>query len=462
MADEKAMKVPPQNVEAERCVIGGMLIDQNAINKILEFLTPDDFYRETHKIIFEAMISLYQKNEPVDLVTVTNELRSSGKLEAAGGVVYLSALVDSIPTAANIVHYGKIVHEKAILRRLIQGATEIVERGFDQDASNVDDFLDQAEKVIFDVAQRRFKPSFFAVKDIIKDSFKMIEELYERKELVTGVPTGFTELDRLTAGLQKSDLIIIAGRPSMGKTAFALNIVMHAAMEDDVPSAIFSLEMSKEQLMMRLLCSEARIDASRLRGGFLSDPDWPKLTRAAGALSDAEIFIDDSPAMNVLEMRAKARRLQKEHDIGLVVVDYLQLMRGVGGAESREREISEISRSLKALAKELNVPVIAISQLNRAVEARQDKRPQLADLRESGSIEQDADVVMFVYRDEVYNHESDEKGIAEIIVGKQRNGPIGRTKLAFLSQYTRFENLAHGMDGVLSALPPDVSDESPF
>jgi len=446
MPDEKNVKVPPQNVEAERAVIGGLLIDPDAANKVIEFLQSEDFYRENHKVIFDAIVSLYQKNEPADIVTVTNELRSLGTLEKAGGASYLSAIVDSTPTAANIVHYAKIVHEKAILRRLITGATEITEMGYSDSLVDVDDLLDRAEGIIFEIAQRRFKPSFYAVKDIVKDSFKTIEELYERKDVVTGIPSGFKELDRLTSGFQKSDLIVVAGRPSMGKTALALNMVVNAALETGISAAIFSLEMSKEQLMMRLLCSEARVDASKLRSGFLSEADWPKLTRAAGLLSETKIFIDDSPAMNVLEMRAKARRLQKEHNLGMVVVDYLQLVKGIGAAESREREISEISRSLKALAKELNVPVIAISQLNRAVENRTDKRPQLADLRESGSIEQDADLVMFVYSDEFYNKDSDEKGIAEIIIGKQRNGPTGRVKLAFLAPYTRFENLAQGFE----------------
>lgn len=465
MDNTRSIKIPPQNVEAERCVIGGVLIDSDAINKILEFLSADDFYREAHKIIFDAIISLYRKSEPADLVTVTNELRNLGNLEAAGGASYLSTLVDSIPTAANIVHYGKIVHEKAILRRLIQGATEIVEIGYDDQSVGVDTFLDRAEQIIFEIAQRKFRPSFFAVKDIVKDSFKTIEELYERKEVVTGVPTGFIELDKITSGLQSSDLLIVAGRPSMGKTAFALNIVSYAAMEAQVPCAVFSLEMSKEQLVQRLLCAEASVNAQKLRGGFLAESDWPKLTRAAGSLSEAQIYIDDTPAINVIEMRAKARRLQREKGLGLVVVDYLQLMRGVGNIESREREISEISRSLKALAKELHVPVVALSQLNRAVENRQDKRPQLADLRESGSIEQDADVVMFVYRDEVYNKESDDKGTAEIIIGKQRNGPTGTVKLAFLKHFTRFDNLAMGMDA--STLPPSnmgqsTIEESPF
>ena len=471
MTDKGSVKVPPQNMEAERCVLGGVLIDQEAISKVLEFLRPEDFYRESHRIIFSNVIALYQKNEPADLVTITNELRNRSELDGAGGASYLATLVDGLPTAANIVHYAKIVHEKAILRRLIEGATQIAEMGYDEGAVIVYDFLDQSESIIFEVAQRKFKPSFFAVKEIVKDSFKAIEQLYERKESVTGVATGFTELDSLTSGLQPSDLIIVAGRPSMGKTAFALNVATNAALQSQVPSAVFSLEMSKEQLVQRLLCSEAQVDSSNLRRGYLSESDWPKLTRAAGALSDAQIFIDDTPAMNVLEMRAKARRLQKDKGLGLVVVDYMQLMRGVGsggrGAESREREISEISRSLKALAKELHVPVVALSQLNRAVESRVDKRPQLADLRESGSIEQDADVVMFVYRDEVYNRESEDKGTAEIIIGKQRNGPIGRAKLAFINRYTRFENLAHSMDdsagyGSTPEALPEATDDSPF
>lgn len=466
MSGTKAMKVPPQNLDAERCVIGGMLIDQNAASKVLELLKPEDFYKEQHRLIFKAIIGLYQKSEPADIVTVINAMKGSGDIKDAGGAAYLSEIVDTMPTAANIVYYAKIVHEKSILRGVIQSATEIAEMGFEADGNDVDKFLDSAERIIFDVAQKRFKPSFTAVRDIVKDSFKAIEDLYERKELVTGVPSGFTELDKLTAGFQKSDLVIIAGRPSMGKTAFALNVVQYAALEAQKNCAVFSLEMSKEQLVQRLLCSEAKVDATKLRGGFLSDSDWPKLTRAAGSLSDANIFIDDTPALNVLEIRAKSRRLQMEKGLDLVIVDYLQLMRGIGHIENREREISEISRSLKALAKEIGVPVLALSQLNRAVENRVDKRPQLADLRESGSIEQDADVVMFVYRDEVYNKESEDKGTAEIIIGKQRNGPIGYAKLAFLSHYTRFENIARGMDASSYAPSPhevqDMPDESPF
>lgn len=453
-------KIPPQNNEAEQAVIGGMLIDNDATNKVLEFLEEEDFYRDAHRKIFRAIIELYQKNEPADLITVTNTLKIRKTLEDIGGTSYIASLVDSVPTAANITYYAKIVREKAVLRKLISSATEIAEKGFNDDA-DVDGFLDDAERIIFEIAQKRIRQSFWPLRDLIKDSFKTIERLYERKELITGVPTGFPDLDRLTAGFQPSDLVVIASRPSMGKTSLALNMVTHAAVEAGIPSAIFSLEMSKEQLVQRMLCSEARVSGSKLRGGFLSESDWPKLTRAAGTLSEAPIFIDDTPALNVLEVRAKARRLKKERGLGLLIVDYLQLMRGVGRVESREREISEISRSLKALAKELNVPVVALSQLNRGVEARHDRRPQLSDLRESGSIEQDADVVMFVYRDEMYNPESPEKGVSELIIGKQRNGPTGRVKLAFLSEFTRFENLAKGMDETRQMAPIEAG-EAPF
>jgi len=443
-------KIPPQNLEAEQSVIGGILLENEAISKVLEVLTPDDFYRESHRKILHSMIQLFEKNEPIDLITLTNQLKGTHQLDAIGGSAYLSSLVDSIPTAANITFYARIVKEKAILRRLIATATEIVSRGYENEG-DVEDLLDQAEKNIFQITESQIKPSFFRIKTILKESFKTIEKLYESQEIVTGVPSGFTEIDKLTSGFQPSDLIIVAGRPSMGKTAFCLNIAQHIAIKKNVPVALFSLEMSKEQLVLRMLCSEARVDAHRVRGGFLGETDWPKLTRAAGTLSEAPIFIDDTPALSVLEMRAKARRIMAEHTLGLVMVDYLQLMRGRGfsgrgrGAmESREQEISDISRSLKALAKELNIPVIALSQLNRRVEERQNKRPQLADLRESGAIEQDADVIAFIYRDEVYDRSEDNqnKGIAEVIIGKQRNGPVGDVKLAFIDKYASFENLA--------------------
>ena len=444
------LKVPPQNLEAEQSVLGGILLENEAISKVLETLLPDDFYSESHRKIFNSMIELFEKNEPIDLITLTNQLKSMGHLDGVGGSAYLSSLVDSIPTAANITYYARIVKEKAVLRRLITTATEIVTRGYG-DEDDVWDLLDEAEKSIFQIGESQIRPSFFKMKSILQESFKTIEKLYESKEIVTGVPSGFNDIDKLTSGFQASDLIIIAGRPSMGKTAFCLNIAQHVSVEKNIPVAFFSLEMSKEQLVMRMLCSEAQVDAHRVRGGFLGETDWPKLTRAAGTLSEAPIFIDDTPALSVLEMRAKSRRIMAEHKLGLVIVDYLQLMRGRGlstrgraASESREQEISDISRSLKALAKELQIPVIALSQLNRRVEERTNKRPQLADLRESGAIEQDADLIGFIYRDEVYNKGDDNpnKGIAEVIIGKQRNGPVGDVKLAFIDKYASFENLA--------------------
>lgn len=449
-------KLPPQNLEAERTVLGGMLIDNEAISRVIEILRPEDFYREAHREVYKTILDLYQMNEPADLLTVTNHLKKEGTLGRIGGATFLATLVDQVPTAAHIAHYARIIKEKYILRRLIDGATEIVTRGYEEEKS-VEEFLDHAESIIFEIASRQISQGFYPLKDVVKASFKTIEQLYEKKELVTGCPTGFKELDRLTSGLQSSDLIIIAGRPSSGKTAFALGVVEHAACEAKVPSAVFSLEMSKEQLVQRLLCSRGEVDSYKLRGGFLAESDWPKLTRAAGVLSDAPIYIDDSPVLTVLEMRAKARRLKKEKNLGLLVVDYLQLVRSTHRMESREREIAEISRGLKALAKELHVPVIAISQLNRGVEARQDKRPMLADLRESGSLEQDSDVVMFIYRDEMYNQESPDQGKAELIVGKQRNGPTGRIYLAFRAAFTRFDNLARGMD---EYIPPPSTDEA--
>jgi len=444
-------KLPPQNLEAEQSILGGVLIDNEAINTVLEILTAQDFYRESHKKIFDCMIDLSEKTQPCDLITLTDLLKKKGIIDEVGGVPYIAYLVDSVPTAANIRVYAKIVKEKAILRKLISAATDIATRCYEAEG-DAEEFLDEAEKVIFEISENKIRPSFFAMRDIVKDSFKTIERLYERKELVTGVPTGFKDLDKLTSGLQPSDLIIVAGRPSMGKTAFCLNIAQYAAIESKVPVAVFSLEMAKEQLAIRMLCSEARVDASKLRGGYLSESDWPKLTTAAGHLSDTLIFIDDTPAISLLEMRAKSRRLKASQGLGMIIVDYLQLMRGRGSAERREQEISEISRGLKALAKELHVPVVALSQLNRAVENRTDRRPQLADLRESGALEQDADVIMFIYRDEVYNKADDNpnKGVAEIIIGKQRNGPIGTVRLAFLNKYTAFEDLAGDSDSSFS------------
>ena len=441
--DFLAQRLPPQSLEAEVSVLGGILLENEAFNRVLEVLGEEDFYRESHRKIFSALIQLYEHNEPADLITLSEVLKKRNALEDVGGVEYLNSLVNSVPTAANISYYAKIIKEKSILRKVINRATEIISLGY-EGSGDVDDFLDQAERSIFEISEDRVRPSFYPIKDIIKASFRTIEKLYEKRQLITGVPTGFAKLDELTSGLQPADLIIVAGRPSMGKTALALNITQHAAIEGGIPSAIFSLEMAKEQLALRMLCSEAKVDAHRLRGGFLSDSDWPRLTRAAGSLSEAPIFIDDTPSLSALEMRAKSRRLKAEHHLGLVVVDYLQLMRGRADSERREQEISEISRSLKALAKELNIPVIALSQLNRRVEDRGDRRPQLADLRESGAIEQDADVIIFLYRDEVYNKSEDNphKGKAEIIIGKQRNGPTDKFELAFLDKYTCFENLS--------------------
>jgi replicative DNA helicase len=439
-------KLPPQNIDAEQSVLGGILVENEAFNKVLEYITQEDFYREAHRKIFLGMMELFNKNEPVDLITLTEVLKKRNHLEDVGGAAYLASLVDNITTASNISYYAKIVREKAILRKLITTATEIVTSGY-EDSKDVKDLLDEAEKSIFEITGRQIKPSFLDLKSVLKESMKTIERLYERKEFVTGVPTGFGEFDRLTAGLQPSDLIVVAGRPSMGKTAFCLNIAQYAAIEANIPVAIFSLEMSKEQIALRMICSEGRVDAHRLRRGFLDKEDWKKLITAIDVLSQAPIFIDDTPALTALEMRAKARRLKAEHNLGLLIVDYLQLMRGRGSSDNREQEISDISRSLKALAKELNLPIVALSQLNRRVEDRPNKRPQLADLRESGAIEQDADVIAFIYREELYNRsDEDVKGIAEILVGKQRNGPTGDIKLTFVDKYTRFENFSPRVD----------------
>jgi replicative DNA helicase len=428
----------------EQSVLGAILLENEALVRVLELLDARDFYQEAHRWVFQAMIELFEENVPIDLLTVTERLRKRDRLEAVGGAAYLAELVELVPTAANVWHHARVVREKAVLRGLIQTATSIVTDSY-EDADDVDILLDRAEQAIFEISQRKATSGFLHINAILKGSFKRIEQLYERKELVTGVPTGFIEFDRRTAGLQPADLIIIAGRPSMGKTAFSLNIAQHVGIQVGRPVAIFSLEMSKEQLVLRMLCAEARIDSSKLRTGFLSREDWPRLTKAAGTLSEARIYIDDTPAQSSLDIRAKARRLRAElDDLALIIIDYLQLMQGRSRSENRQQEISEITRALKALAKELQVPVVALSQLSRAVEQRKPPRPQLSDLRESGAIEQDADVVALIYRDEVYDENSDAKGIAEIIIGKQRNGPTGVVRLAFRGEYTRFENLAEG------------------
>jgi replicative DNA helicase len=435
-------KLPPQSIEAEMSILGGILVDNEAINRALEVLVPDDLYRENHRKIFRAMIDLSERGEPCDLITMTTILRKKGELEEVGGAAYLATLVDYVPMAANISYYCKIVKEKCITRKLITAATDIVTKGF-EDKVDVEDLLDGAQKVIFEISENKIRPAYYQVCDILKDTIKNIELLYEKKELVTGVPSGYTDLDKLTAGFHPGDLVIIAGRPAMGKTTFALNVAQYAAMEagKPFPAAVFSLEMPKEQLVERLLCSVARVDLGRLRSGHLQENDWPKLAKAAGILHDAKVFIDDTPSIPIMELRSKARRLKAEHDIGLIVIDYLQLMRAGPNPESRQQEISEISRSLKALAKELGIPVIALSQLNRSLEQRTDKRPMMSDLRESGAIEQDADIIMFVYREEVYEKEKEElKGKAEVIIGKHRSGPTGVVHLTFRGEYTRFEN----------------------
>ncbi len=438
--EQNLRKLPPQSIEAEESVLGGILLDNQAFDRAIELVGVDDFYRETHRKILRAMIELNQRSEPIDLVTLAEAMKRRGELQDIGGAAYLAELAEKVPTASNIDYYARIVREKAILRSLIETATEIATRGYEP-GGDVESFLDQAEQKIFEISERKVRPQFFRIRDIMMHSIEAIEKLYERQQMVTGVSTGFIDLDRVTAGLQPSDLIIVAGRPSMGKTAFALNIGVNVALGSGIGVAIFSLEMSKEQLVLRMLCSEAHVDQSKVRSGFAAERDLPKLVLAAGRLSDAPIFIDDTPAMSVLELRAKTRRLKRDREanLGLVIIDYLQLMRGADRIESREQEISAISRSLKALAKELNVPVVALSQLNRQVEARADKKPVMADLRESGAIEQDADVIAFLFRPWVYDKNANDRE-ATVIVAKQRNGPTADVALTFMSEYTRFEN----------------------
>jgi len=442
-AETAQLLVPPQNIEAEEALLSAVLMDNDVLLDIIEILQPADFYRTAHQKMYAAVIDLFDRQEPVDLVTLANHLKGKGQLEACGGAACLSKLVDAVPAAVNAQHYAKIIHDKASLRRLIEKANAITKRCY-QEQGDVDDIIDFAEGAVFEISEKKARQSFSPLSKIIMANIVALEEKQGNRSLVTGVPTGFSQLDRLTSGLQKSDLIILAARPSMGKTALALNIARNAAVDGSVPVAVFSLEMSKEQLSLRMLCSEAGIDSSRLRGGFFSMEDWHRLTDAAGELSEAPIYIDDSPSVSVMEIRAKARRLKMDKNIGLIVIDYLQLMQGRASAERRDLEISEISRGLKALAKELNVPVLALSQLNRMLEQRTDKRPRLSDLRESGALEQDADVVAFIYRDEIYNKDENNphRGTAEIILAKQRNGPTGDVLLTFLNAYTRFENMA--------------------
>ncbi|OEF97339.1 replicative DNA helicase [Desulfuribacillus alkaliarsenatis] len=433
-------RVPPHHVEAEQAVLGSILLDNNALITVSEFLQPEDFYRKNHEIIYRAAIDIYEKNEPVDLVTLTTHLQSKQLIEAAGGITYLTELANGVPSAANAEFYARKIEEKAILRRLIGAANEISKKGYDG-GDEIAELLDLAESKIFEVSQRKMGKAFAEIKDVLMDTFNRIEKLHSQRGEVTGLPTGYTELDRLTSGFQKSDLIIIAARPSVGKTAFALNVAQNIGIHSKVPVAIFSLEMSKDQLVQRMLCAEANIDANRLRTGNLQEDDWPKMTMAMGRLADAPIFIDDSANLTVLEMRAKLRRLQAEHGLGLVLIDYLQLLNSHRRSDNRQQEISEISRGLKGLARELDVPVIALSQLSRAVESRQDKRPMMSDIRESGSIEQDADIVGFLFREDYYDKETEKQNIIEIIIAKQRNGPVGSAELVFLKQFNKFVNL---------------------
>jgi replicative DNA helicase len=434
-------RIPPQNLEAEMAVLGSMLLEEEAVVKAAELLEETAFYKDAHRKLFTTLLRLYKANVAVDLVTVTEELKKHNLLEEIGGPAYLASLASVVPTAANAEHYCRIVKEKAILRNLIRATTQIAGECYEE-VTAPDVLLDKAESLIFEIASKKLKRDAVAMKDIIKSSIEMIDTLYQRKGLVTGLPTGFTELDQQLAGLQPAEFIVVAGRPAMGKSSFALCVAEQAAMVQKTPVAIFSMEMSKENLVQRMLCSHARINAHNVRSGMLSTSDWPNLTKAAGKLSEAPIFIDDSPGISILELRAKARRLKSQHDIQLVILDYLQLMEEPSRSENRQQEISVISRNLKALARELEVPVVAVSQLSRAPERRETFRPRLSDLRESGAIEQDADVVLMLFREDYYNPSDENRGIAEVLIAKQRNGPTGTVKLTFIKEYTRFENLA--------------------
>ena len=433
-------RVPPHNIEAEQAVLGCMLLDSDVIPTITELIRSEDFYRDDHKEICEAIADLTERAGPVDIITVSEQLQLRGTLDAVGGLEYLTNITDAVPTTANARHYAKIVEEKALLRKLIKASSDIA--GMSYDASEEAAFvLDRAEKSIFDILEKRSTQGFTHIKDVLLETFNRLEELYNSKSHITGVPTGFTDLDFKTAGLQNSDLILIAARPGMGKTAMGLNIAQYAAVQRHVPVAIFNLEMSKDQLVNRMLCSEVMVDSQRMRTGKLEDDDWNKVAQALAPLSEAPIYIDDTPGVSVMDIRAKCRRLKLEKNLGLIVIDYLQLMQGRGKTESRQQEVSEISRSLKILAKELQVPVVTLSQLSRGPESRTDHRPMLSDLRESGAIEQDADIVMFLYRDDYYNPETEKKNVAEVIIAKHRNGSTGTVELRWFGEYTKFANL---------------------
>ncbi|MFZ5592698.1 MAG: replicative DNA helicase [Pseudomonadota bacterium] len=442
----EALKVPPHSVEAEQAVLGGLMLENSAWDQVADLIGEEDFYRRDHRLIFRAIGELAHRNIPFDVITLSEQLGAINELDNAGGLAYLGTLAKNTPTAANIKAYAAIVRERSVLRQLIRVGTEIANSAYVPDGRDSPELLDNAEKLVFEIAERgaRGKRGFTAIKDLLVKAVDRIDTLFQQDNPITGVPTGFTDFDDMTSGLQPSDMVIVAGRPSMGKTTFAMNIAEHAAIKSQLPVAVFSMEMPGEQLAMRMMSSLGRIDQHRLRTGKLDDDDWPRVTSAVGLLAEASMFIDDTPALTPTELRARARRLAREHGLGMIVIDYLQLMQVPGNKENRATEISEISRSLKALAKELNVPVIALSQLNRSLEQRPNKRPVMSDLRESGAIEQDADLIVFIYRDEVYHEDSQDKGTAEIIIAKQRNGPIGMTRLTFLGQYTRFENFTSG------------------
>ena len=437
----------PHNLEAEKAVLGAILINNQVFNQAAEVLDAEDFFRDAHRRIWNKMVGLTERSEAVDPVTLKDELLRSGDLDDAGGPAYISSLTDGVPRSANVEYYAKIVKEKSTLRRLIQSANEVLGRAYDAE-EDADTLLDEAERSIFQIAEHRLRSGFVRLSELVDSGYQIIEQLQQHRGLVTGVPSGFTDLDEMTSGFQKSDLVIVAARPAMGKTSFVLNCALNGAMAAGKSVGIFSLEMSKEQLFMRMLTSEARVDAHRFRGGYLGEQDYARLVEAFGRLHDAKVFIDDTPGVGILEMRAKARRLKLEHGLDMLVIDYLQLMQGRGRFDNRQQELASISRSLKILAKEMNIPILALSQLSRASEQRTDHRPQLSDLRESGALEQDADIVLFIFREEMYPVEGqvnpETEGIAEIIIGKQRNGPTGTAKLAFLKQFTRFENLFAG------------------
>src|ERR1041385_1290682 len=441
MSIQSLERTLPHNIDAEKSVLGAILVNNENYYRVLENIKPEDFYLDAHRVIYRKMVDLIENSKAIDLITIQEELVRSSQLEAAGGITYLASLLDGIPHLIHIEHYIEFIREKFLLRQLVTAANKIMAKFFAQ-AYPAEEILDRAEQSLFDLSERRMRSGFVSVKDMELPATKLLEKLYTEREMITGVATGFRDLDRLTSGLQRGDLVILAARPSMGKTALCLNVAQHVALNKALPVGMFSLEMSKEQLLMRMLCAEARVDAHKVRTGYLGKDDFRKLIDALGRTTQAPIYIDDSSTLSVMEMRAKCRRLKAEHGLSLIIVDYLQLMSGYGRVENRTQEISGISRGLKALAKELNVPVIALSQLSRAPEQRQgDHKPQLSDLRESGSIEQDADLVMFIYREEVYKPSEENKGLAELIIAKQRNGPTGIVKLAFLREYTRFETL---------------------